>query len=178
MILGVQAWYLAVLAGVGVERVAELIVARRNAAWSFARGGVESGQRHYPLMVALHSGLFVGCLLEAPQRTPGAAALPLFGVALACQGLRWWVIRTLGPRWNTRVIIVPGLPRVSGGPFRWVPHPNYVAVVTEGIVLPGMYGCWVTAGVFTVLNALLLRERIRVEDQALREMDAGSSGGG
>ncbi len=171
MIVGVQLWYLLVLAGVGVERLAELVVARRNAAWSFAHGGVERGQRHYPVMVALHTGLFVGCLAEAGFRTPGLAALPLFGVAVACQGLRWWVIRTLGPRWNTRVIIVPGLARVTGGPFRWLQHPNYVAVVTEGIVLPGMYGCWVTAAVFTVLNALLLRERIRVEDQALREME-------
>ena len=92
---------------------------------------------------------------------------------MACQALRWWVITTLGPRWNTRVIIVPGLPRVTGGPFRWFPHPNYVAVVTEGVVLPGMYGCWVTATTFTVLNAMLLTVRIRAENAALAEMEAG-----
>lgn len=171
--LGVAPWYLAVLAGVGIERLAELVVAKRNAAWSLAQGGVERGQGHYPIMVVLHTGLLVGCLVEAHWRTPPSWAVAALAIAVACQALRWWVITTLGPRWNTRVIIVPGLPRVTGGPFRWFPHPNYVAVVTEGVVLPGMYGCWVTATTFTVLNAMLLTVRIRAENAALAEMEAG-----
>lgn len=177
MIFGVASWYVGVLAAIGLERLAELLVARRNALWSLARGGVERGQGHYPVMVVLHTGLLVGCLVEAGFRTPGVLAVPLGLVALGCQALRWWVIGTLGPRWNTRVIIVPGLPRVTGGPFRWIPHPNYVAVVTEGLVLPGMYGCWVTAMTFTVLNAVLLTVRIGVENRALREMEGDGERG-
>ncbi len=171
MILGVAGWYVGMVGLVALERVAELVAARRNTAWSVARGGVERGRGHYPFMVTLHTGLLVGCLVEAHFRT--APAWPWVGVGLAtlCQALRWWVITTLGPRWNTRVWIVPGLPRVTTGPFRWFSHPNYVAVVTEGIVLPGMYGCWVTAGVFTVLNAVLLTVRIRAENAALAEME-------
>ncbi|MSP55400.1 MAG: hypothetical protein EXR69_07350 [Myxococcales bacterium] len=170
-------WYLAVLAGVGLERLAELSVAKRNAAWSLARGGVERGQGHYPFMVVLHTGLLLGCLAEAHWRAGWVAGTPPVwagvGLLLACQCLRWWVIRTLGPQWNTRVIIVPGLPRVTGGPFRWFSHPNYVAVVTEGVVLPGMYGCWVTAATFTVLNTMLLTVRVRAENAALAEMERG-----
>jgi methyltransferase len=168
----VAGWYLAVLVAVAIERLIELVVARRNAAWSFARGGVESGRGHYPFMVALHTGFLFGCLAEAFYATPpsGALSAGLFAVAVLCQGLRWWVIQTLGPRWNTRVIIVPGLPRVTGGPFRYVAHPNYVAVVTEGVVLPAMYGCWRVATVFTLLNAVLLWVRIREESAALDRM--------
>ena len=171
----VAGWYLAVLVAVAIERLIELVVARKNAAWSFARGGVESGRGHYPFMVVLHTGFLFGCLGEALYVEPPPVVLSavLFGFAVLCQGLRWWVIRTLGPRWNTRIIIVPGLPRITGGPFRYFAHPNYVAVVTEGIVLPGMYGCWRVAGVFTVLNALLLWVRVREESAALDRMDRG-----
>ena len=155
---------------VGLERLAELVVARRNAAWSFARGGVESGAGHYPVMVVLHTGLLVGALAEVWLL--GRVFLPALGwpmlvLALGSQALRWWCIRTLGPRWNTRVIVVPGLPLVGGGPYRWFRHPNYVAVVVEGLALPLVHTAWITASVFTVANALLLRVRIRTENRAL-----------
>ncbi|MFD8479911.1 isoprenylcysteine carboxyl methyltransferase family protein [Kitasatospora sp. NPDC059673] len=155
---------------VAVERLAELQVARRNATWSLARGGVEYGRRHYPPMVALHTGLLAGCLLETWWA--GRPFLPLLGwpmaaLALAAQGLRWWCIATLGPRWNTRVIVVPGLPLVTGGPYRWLRHPNYLAVVVEGFALPLVHTAWVTALAFTVLNSLLLATRLRCEDAAL-----------
>jgi methyltransferase len=88
-------------------------------------------------------------------------------VAILSQGLRWWAIRTLGSRWNTRVIIVPNLPAVTGGPYRWIRHPNYVAVVAEGAALPLIGGAWVSSLVFTLLNAALLRVRIRCENEAL-----------
>ena len=91
----------------------------------------------------------------------------MLALALACQALRWWVITTLGPRWNTRVIVVPGLPRVTGGPFRFLPHPNYLAVVLEGLALPLVMSGFVTATVFTLSNAALLAVRIRCEDAAL-----------
>ncbi|MFF0392238.1 isoprenylcysteine carboxyl methyltransferase family protein [Kitasatospora sp. NPDC004615] len=162
--------YTVLVALVAVERLAELLVARRNAAWSLARGGVEYGRRHYPSMVALHTGLLVGCLLEV--RWVGRPFLPVLGwpmlaLALGAQGLRWWCIATLGPRWNTRVIVVPGLQLVTGGPYRWLRHPNYLAVVVEGFALPLVHTAWLTALTFTVLNSLLLATRLRCEDAAL-----------
>ncbi len=155
---------------VGVERVAELVVSVRNAAWSKERGGVESGQGHFPFMVVLHTGLLVGALVEAWVRrpdVPSVLAWSMLALVVASQALRWWCIGTLGRRWNTRVIIVPGLPPVTGGPYRLTRHPNYVAVVVEGIALPLVHAAWITALVFTVLNAGLLAVRIRVEDRAL-----------
>ena len=88
-------------------------------------------------------------------------------LVIASQGLRWWCITTLGRQWNTLVVVVPGMPRVTGGPYRWLRHPNYVAVVIEGIALPMVGFAWVTAIVFTVLNAWLLTVRLRVENAAL-----------
>ncbi|HET6732675.1 isoprenylcysteine carboxylmethyltransferase family protein, partial [Mycobacterium sp.] len=95
---------------------------------------------------------------------------PMLGVVLAAQALRWWCIGTLGRQWNTRVVVVPGASRVSRGPYRVVPHPNYVAVVTEGAALPLVHSAWITALVFSVLNAALLRTRIRVENEALASL--------
>ncbi|MGW0311573.1 isoprenylcysteine carboxyl methyltransferase family protein [Streptomyces flavidovirens] len=163
-------WYTVLVLAVGLERVAELVVARRNARWSLARGAVEAGRRHYPAMVVLHTGLLVGCLAEA--RWGGRPFDPVVGwsmaaVVVAAQALRWWCIRTLGPRWNTRVLVVPGLPLVTGGPYRWLSHPNYVAVVAEGLALPLVHGAWLTAALFTGLNAALLTVRIRCENEAL-----------
>jgi methyltransferase len=158
------------VAAVVLERLAELVVSKRNAAWSFERGGVETGQRHYLVMVVLHTGLLVGALLEVWLRRPDfqpALGYPMLALVLASQGLRWWCISTLGRRWNTRVIVVPGLPLVSGGPYRLTSHPNYVAVVLEGLALPLVHSAWITAAVFTVCNAVLLSVRLRVENEAL-----------
>ena len=158
---------------VALERLVELLVSNRNAAWSFARGGRETGQGHYRFMVLLHSGFLVAMLVEAWVRrpeVPPTLAWTMLALVLASQALRWWCIATLGRRWNTRVIIVPGLPPVSSGPYRFLSHPNYVAVVVEGIALPLVHGAWVTALVFTVANAALLAVRIRVENAALRTL--------
>lgn len=162
--------YTVLIALVAVERLAELLVARRNAAWSLARGGVEYGRGHYPPMVALHTGLLMGCLLEvrwAERPFLPGLGWPMLVLALAAQGLRWWCIGVLGPRWNTRVIVVPGLPLVAGGPYRWLRHPNYLAVAVEGFALPLVHTAWVTALGFTVLNSLLLATRLRCEEAAL-----------
>ncbi|WP_372729561.1 isoprenylcysteine carboxyl methyltransferase family protein [Nocardioides sp.] len=155
---------------VGLERLAELVVSKRNAAWSFERGGTESGRGHYPFMVVLHSGFLVAMLVEAWVRRPDVApglTWSMLALVVASQALRWWCIVTLGPRWNTRVIIVPGLAPVRSGPYRLIPHPNYVAVVVEGAALPLVHASWLTALVFTLANAALLRVRIRVENEAL-----------
>jgi len=158
---------------VGLERLAELVVSKRNAAWSFERGGVESGFSHYPFMVVLHTGLLLGALVEAYARrpdVPSALAWSMLVVVVLTQALRWWCIATLGRQWNTRVIVVPGLAPVHGGPYALMRHPNYVAVVVEGVALPLVHACWITAVVFTVLNAVLLTVRVRVENTALSSL--------
>ncbi|MEE1801373.1 isoprenylcysteine carboxyl methyltransferase family protein [Streptomyces sp. JV176] len=168
-------WYTVLVLAVGAERVAELAVARRNARWSLARGAVERGRGHYPPMVVLHTGLLLGCLAEVALADRPFTPVPgwtMLAVVVAAQALRWWCIRTLGPRWNTRVLVVPGLPLVTGGPYRLLRHPNYVAVVAEGVALPLVHGAWLTALVFTVLNAGLLTVRIRCENGALRRAEA------
>ncbi|WP_069741691.1 isoprenylcysteine carboxyl methyltransferase family protein [Streptomyces sp. EN23] len=168
-------WYTALVLAVAAERLAELVVARRNTRWSLARGGVESGRGHYPAMVALHTALLAGCLAEvhlADRPFPPVVGWAMVAAVVAAQALRWWCIRTLGPRWNTRVIVVPGLARVTGGPYRWLSHPNYVAVAAEGLALPLVHGAWVTALVFTTLNTALMAVRIRCEDEALDRLPA------
>ena len=164
-------WYVLLVAAVAVERLAELVVAQRNLAWSRARS-VEFGAGHYPVMVVLHTGLLVGCLAEVYLLN--RPFLPWLGwpmlIVIAAQGLRWWCIRTLGRKWNTRVVVIPGAERISGGPYRLVPHPNYVAVVAEGIALPLVHTAWITALVFTVLNAALLTTRISIENAALARL--------
>jgi methyltransferase len=166
-----QVWYVVLVGLVALERLAELVVAKRNLAWSLARGGRETGFGHYPFMVVLHTGLLAGCLLEvllADRPFTPVLGWSMLALVVASQVLRWWCIRVLGRQWNTRIVVVPGLPRVTGGPYRLFPHPNYVAVVVEGFALPLVHGAWLTAAVFTVLNAGLLAVRIRAEDDALR----------
>ncbi|MGY2703624.1 isoprenylcysteine carboxyl methyltransferase family protein [Nocardioides sp. HB32] len=170
-------WAFTVLVGlVAVERLVELLVSKRNATWSFRHGGRESGQGHYPFMVILHSGFLVAMVVEAWVRRPEVAPLlawSMLAVVVASQALRWWCIATLGRRWNTRVIVVPGLPPVTSGPYRFLPHPNYVAVVAEGAALPMVHEAWLTAAAFTLLNGALLTVRIRVENVALRTLPGG-----
>ena len=167
-------WLVTVLVAlVGLERVAELVVSKRHAAWALSRGGVERGQGHYPVMVVVHTGLLVGAVAEvwlADRPFVPAVGWPMLALVLGSQALRWWCITTLGNQWNTRVIVVPGLPLVRRGPYRLVPHPNYIAVVVEGLALPLVHSAWVTALVFTVANAALLTVRIRCEGAALREL--------
>ena len=162
--------YVLLVVAVGVERLAELVVATRNARWAFAHGGVESGRGHYPVMAAMHTALLVACIAEvAVADRPFLPWLgwPMLALVVASQALRWWCVATLGHQWNTRVIVVPGLPLVSAGPYRWLRHPNYVAVVVEVAALPLVHTAWVTALVFTLGNAAVLAVRIPVEERAL-----------
>ena len=165
-----QAWYVVLVLVVVAARLVELSVAQRHLRWARERGAVEFGAGHYPVMVLLHSAFLVACLVEVPLAD--RPFLPWLGwtmlaVLLAAHVLRWWCIRSLGNQWNTRVLIVPGLSLVSRGPYRWLKHPNYVAVVAEIVALPLVHTAWVTALVFTLANAALLAVRIRVENQAL-----------
>lgn len=163
-------WFVILILLVGVERVVELFLSKRHVAWSLANGGREFGAGHYPAMVTLHIGLLVGAVVEV--LTAGRPFRPWLGwpmliIVLAAQSLRWWCIRTLGHYWNTKILVIPGSPRVTGGPYRWFPHPNYVAVVAEGVALPLVHTAWLTAVIFTVLNVALLTVRIRAENSAL-----------
>ena len=155
---------------IGIERLAELIVSKRNARWAFANGGKEFGHNHYPVMVTIHTALLLGCVVEVwALHRPFIAWLgwPMLALVVLSQALRWWCVRTLGHRWNMLVIVVPQAPLIRRGPYRWLHHPNYVAVVVEGIALPLVHTAWLTAACFTLANALLLTVRIRVENAAL-----------
>jgi methyltransferase len=180
----VSAWstwstlYTGLLVAVALERLAELFVSTRNARAMLGRGGREFGARHYPVMVVLHTALLVGCLVEvAVAERPFVPGLgwSMVVVVLASQALRWWCIATLGQQWNTRVIVSPSMPLVRRGPYRWLRHPNYVAVAAEGVALPLVHTAWVTALLFTVANAALLTVRIRVENAALATASQASS---
>lgn len=164
--------FLGLMAVVALERLVEMWISRRNAAWSRERGGIEAPGDRFGRMVVMHT-LF---LFAAPLEVflAGRAFHPVLGpaalaVVIGTMTLRYWVITTLGPRWNTRVIYVPGLPRISDGPFRWFPHPNYVAVVLEIAALPLVHGAWLTALVFSVANAVVLWDRIALEERFIRE---------
>jgi len=162
--------YSLLVAAVAAGRLVELRIAERHRRSLLARGGVEAGAGHYPWMVALHSAFLVAgpaevWLLGRPF-VPwlAAAAIVLLGAAVV---LRWWVITTLGERWTTRILVLPGAPLISGGPFRFLRHPNYLAVATEIAALPLVHTAWMTALAFSLLNAWLLRVRIRAEEAAL-----------
>jgi len=146
------------------------LLARRNAAWAFARGAEEHGRAHYPWMVSLHVALLLGSAIEPILASRAFDALR-FGagavVVVAAQGLRWWTIATLGRRWTTRVIVIPGLPLERGGPFKFLRHPNYIAVAAEVAALPIACGAWGTAVVCSVLNGVLMAVRIPREEAAL-----------
>ncbi len=147
------------------QRLAELAYSTRNERRLKARGACEAGAGHYPLIVALHAAWLVALVLTVPPATP--ANLPLLGVFVALQAVRVWVIASLGERWTTRVIVLPGAPLVAKGPYRYLRHPNYAVVCAEIAVAPLMFGAWQVAAVFSVLNLALLRHRVRVEEAAL-----------
>ena len=161
--------YLAFLALLAGERLLELARSSRHARALLARGGVEVGRGHYLPMVLLHAAFFAACAAEALARRapPSAWALLALAGALLAQALRFWAIATLGERWVTRVIVLPGAAPVTGGPYRWVKHPNYLAVALELLCVPLAYGGWRTALVFSIANAALLTVRIRAEERAL-----------
>lgn len=160
------------LAVVIVQRAAELRLARQHEVWVRERGAQEFGARHYPAFFVLHGAWLLAWPLEAalrgPTLAPGWASwLLLF---TAAQALRYWAIRSLGTRWNTRILLIPGEPPIRRGPYRWISHPNYVAVVTELAALPLIFGAYWTASVIGALNlALLLGVRIPVEARAWRD---------
>ncbi len=171
--------YLGLLGLVAGERGVELLLSRRNARRALSRGAVEHGRGHYPALVAFHALFLAAATSEAlshPAPPPAAALLALAGVFLA-QGLRWWAVSALGDRWSTRILVRAGEPPVTRGPYRFLRHPNYLAVVLEMACLPLAWGSWRTALVFSAGNALLLAIRIPAEERALGPSYAAALGG-
>ncbi len=160
------------LLAVIVQRLGELFYAARNTRALLARGAVEYGANHYPLIVALHAAWLVALLAVVPWHAePNWYWL---GVFAALQAARIWIVASLGPHWTTRIIVLPDAPLVRRGPYRWLRHPNYLVVAAEIAVLPVAFGAWRIAVVFTLLNTAMLAWRIRVEAEALgyRRIDA------
>ena len=161
------------VAFIAVQRLLELRLSRSHELALRKKGAYERGAGHYPLIVVLHAAWLLATLVEGWLR--GAAELsplwpPWVALFLGGQALRYWAILSLGERWTTRVIVLPGAPLVGSGPYKFLPHPNYLAVVLEIFAAPLMFGAWITAGVFTLLNAGGLLVRIRAEERALGEV--------
>jgi methyltransferase len=154
---------------VAIQRLLELGLSRRNERLLRARGAVERGQGHYPLIVAVHCLWLLSTLVEGALRGPTLWPIPL-AIFLLVQPLRYWAIFSLGEHWNTRILVVPGAQLVRRGPYRYLRHPNYVVVVVEILTFPLIFGAWITALVFSVLNAALLSTRIREENRALADL--------
>jgi methyltransferase len=154
---------------VAIQRLLELGLSRRNERLLRARGAFERGQGHYPLIVAMHCLWLLSTLVEGALRGPTLWPIPL-AIFLLVQPLRYWAIFSLGEHWNTRILVVPGAQLVRRGPYRYLRHPNYVVVVVEILTFPLIFGAWITALVFSVLNAALLSTRIREENRALADL--------
>ena len=157
-----------IILAVAAQRLGELVLARRNGRRLLAAGGVETGAGHYPLLVAVHGGWLLAVALLVPADAPVNGALLALYVAL--QGVRYWVIGTLGAQWTTRIITVPGRKLVRSGPYRYFRHPNYAVVACEIALLPLVFGAWEIALVFSALNGVLLAHRIRIENAALAKV--------
>lgn len=158
-------WAYVIIGLVVAQRLAELVYAERNTRALKARGAVEVGAAHYPLIVLLHAGWLVAVTLLLPADV--RINWWLIALFVVLQGLRVWVLATLGPYWTTRIITLEGAALVRRGPYRFVRHPNYLVVSAEILVLPLAFGEWSVAAAFTVLNALMLAWRIRQENEAL-----------
>ena len=154
-----------IMALVTLQRLGELVIARRNTARLLARGAVEHGAGHYPAMIALHASWLAALWLSVGGRPVNLVLLALFGVL---QLLRVWVLSVLGQRWTTRIIVLPQAPLVARGPFRWISHPNYSVVIAEIAVLPLTFGLVWIALVWTLLNAAMLYVRVGAEARALK----------
>ena len=156
---------------VAAQRLAELVHSRRNTRRLLAEGGVEHGAGRYPLLVLLHTAWLAALFLLVP--TDAAVSWPLIAVYLLLQAARVWAVASLGRFWTTRVITLPDAPLVARGPYRWLKHPNYLVVAGEIAVLPLAFGAWELALGFSLANAALLADRIRLEDRALAPRRSG-----
>ncbi|TWI56039.1 isoprenylcysteine carboxyl methyltransferase family protein [Halalkalibacter nanhaiisediminis] len=154
-----------------VQRLIEVVIAKRNARWIKSQGGYETGSEHYRLMIATHVFFFLSLIIEVTLKEysfAGWSLIPLT-VFLLAQIARVWALSSLGRFWNTRIMILPGAKVIAKGPYRFVRHPNYVVVITEIAMLPLIFQAYWTAIVFTIINALVLSIRIKEEEAALNK---------
>lgn len=162
--------YLLFLGLIGAERVVELVLSRRNEAWVHAHGGFEVGQGHFRVITSVHALFLPACALEVwllDRPFIPWLGIPMLVLVIGAQVLRYWAIATLGRRWSVRVLVLPDIPVVTAGPYRFIRHPNYLAVVIELFAVPLVHTAWLSALVFTLLNLVLLAVRIRTEEEAL-----------
>jgi len=159
--------HIAILGFVTAQRLIELPIANTNTRRLLASGAHEVAPGHYPLIVLVHAAWLAALWWLAPGRPINLALLALFALV---EVARVWVLQSLGPRWTTRIIVVPGEQLVARGPYRFVSHPNYLVVAAEIALLPLVFGLWRVALLFTVLNAIVLTIRIRAEDRALESL--------
>lgn len=154
-----------------LQRLVELVVAKRNENWMLSQGAFEVGAAHYPVMVSMHIAFFISLLAEVIQLDKSLSSIwiSLLIIFLVAQVARIWCLTSLGKFWNTKIIILPGADVVQRGPYKWVRHPNYIIVTTELFVLPLMFGAYLTAIIFTLLNVWMLSVRIPAEEKALKE---------
>lgn len=160
-------WQIAILTFVTLQRLSELVIAKRNTDRLLAAGGKEYGASHYIFMVLLHGAWLVGLWLLALSQPIIWSLLLVYAVL---QVFRVWILTTLGRRWTTKIIVVPGEILVAHGPYRFMSHPNYVLVVAEIACLPAVFGLWLFAVIFSILNAIVLFVRIRAENAALADV--------
>lgn len=171
-----QAFYTGLIVLIALQRISELLLSRRNRAWALRHGALEFGAPQLLPIKLLHTAFLGGCLIEVwSGARPFLPALgwPCLAIVVACQAIRYWTVATLGPRWNVSILVIPGMPLESGGPYRFLRHPNYLVVVFEGLAIPLVHSAWLCALLFTLLNTPLLRARIRCEEAAFQE-HAGS----
>jgi methyltransferase len=164
--------FLIFISGMIIQRLLELVIARRNEKWMKEQGAREFGLKHYQFIVLMHS-LFFGVLLfeKITFSRELSAFWPLLAVLFFCtQLIRIWAITSLGRYWNTKIIVLPNVEVVRRGPYRFIKHPNYLVVSIELLIVPLMFGAYITAGLFTILNILMLSIRIPAEEKALREL--------
>lgn len=171
--LDTRVLYTILIGMVAAGRLIELRIANRNFRNLLARGGVEVAPEHYRWMVLLHTAFLIACPLEVwllDRPFLPALGFPMLLLVILAAALRWWVIATLDGRWTTRVVCLPGVAPVTDGPYRFLRHPNYLAVIVEMFALPLIHTAWLTAVVFSALNAVILRVRIRAEEEALSRL--------
>jgi methyltransferase len=171
--LDTRVLYTTLIALVAAGRLVELRIAGRNLRNLIAQGGIEVAPEHYLWMVVLHASFLAACPLEVwllDRPFIPALGIPMLVLVVLAAALRWWVIHTLHGRWTTRIVCLPGVAPVTAGPYRFLRHPNYLAVIVEMFALPLVHTAWLTAVVFSALNAAILRVRIRAEEEALSRL--------
>lgn len=158
-----------------VQRIWELRIAKRNERTMRGRGAVEVDAEHYPTIVALHTLWFIGMIVEIVVLSRGInpSWYLLLAIVLVAQLVRYWAIRSLGVYWNTRILVLPKAKLVTRGPYRYLKHPNYIAVIIELLLFPLIFNAWLTAITASLINAFILRSRIKAEERALREIGKG-----